>query len=74
MFLSFAEQVRTILHRQNKSIEDLAMIMNTTRQNLWNQLKRDNFKYNDMFKIAAALDCELIIELKEREPDGSRSA
>lgn len=66
MKLSFAEQIRTILHRQNKSIEDLAAALDTTRQNLWNQLNRDNFKEKDMERIAEALSCDLSIELKEK--------
>lgn len=66
MKLSFAEQIRTILHRQNKSIEDLAAALDTTRQNLWNQLNRDNFKEKDMERIAEALSCDLSIELTEK--------
>lgn len=66
MKLSFAEQIRTILHRQNKSIEDLAAALDTTRQNLWNQLNRDNFKEKDMERIAEALSCDLSIELIEK--------
>ena len=69
MILSYAEQIRVILQRQNKTIEDLARSLGTTRQNLWNQLHRDNFKYNDMQRIAAALGYDLIVELKEKEPE-----
>lgn len=66
MKLSFAEQVRTVLHRQNKTIEDLATDLNTTRQNLWNQLNRDNFKEKDAERIAEALGCDLVMELREK--------
>ena len=70
MILTFAEQVRVMLQRKNKSIEDLANDLQTTRQNLWNQLNRDNFKYKDMIRIAAALGCDLLLEIVEREDPG----
>ncbi len=70
MILTFAEQVRVMLQRKNKSIEDLANDLQTTRQNLWNQLNRDNFKYKDMKRIAAALGCDLLLEIVEREDPG----
>lgn len=70
MILTFAEQVRVMLQRKNKSIEDLANDLQTTRQNLWNQLNRDNFKYKDMKRISAALGCDLLLEIVEREDPG----
>ncbi len=65
MELSFAEQVRIILKRNNKSVEELAKILGTTRQNLNQQLKRDNFRCEDMEKICRALGCSLIIQIEE---------
>nr|DAX97519.1 MAG TPA: SOS-response transcriptional repressor [Caudoviricetes sp.] len=65
MVLSFAEQVRTILHRKNMTVDNLAGILGMSRQNLWQQLNRDNFKEGDMRKIAEALSCDLSIELRE---------
>ena len=65
MVLSFAEQVRTILHRKNITVDNLAGILGMSRQNLWQQLNRDNFKEGDMRKIAEALSCDLSIELRE---------
>ena len=69
MRLSFAEQVRTILHRKNKSIDDLAGVLGMSRQNLWQQLNRDNFKEKDMQRIAEAMECDLVIELQEKEKE-----
>ena len=67
MELTFGEKIRVILNRQNKSIDDLAGILGMSRQNLWQQLNRDNFKEKDMEKIAAALGYNLTIELTEKE-------
>ena len=67
MELSFAEQVRTILHRKGMSIDELSNILGMSRQNFWQQMNRDNFRENDMKKIADAIDCDITIELKARE-------
>ena len=69
MKLSFAEKIRIILHRENKSIEDLAASLGMSRQNLWQQLNRDNFKEKDMEKIAEVLGYNLTIELTKIETD-----
>ena len=69
MKLSFAEKIRIILHRENKSIEDLAAALGMSRQNLWQQLNRDNFKEKDMEKIAEVLGYNLTIELTKIETD-----
>lgn len=67
MDLSYSEQIKIILIRQNKSVEDLARALDTSRQNLHNQFKRDNFKYNDMVKIAAALGYDVKLELIKKD-------
>ena len=77
MDLTFGEKIRIILNRKNKSIDDLAGSLGMSRQNLWQQLNRDNFKEKDMEKIAAALGYNLTIELTEKEtpaagPEGSQ--
>lgn len=79
MDLTFGEKIRVILNRQNKSIDDLAGILGMSRQNLWQQLNRDNFKEKDMEKIAAALGYNLNIDLIEKStpaaegPEGSQN-
>lgn len=65
MELSFAEKVRIVLKRKNMSVEDLAKKLGTTRQNLNQQLKRDNFRCEDMEKICKGLGCSLVIEIRE---------
>lgn len=66
MELTFAEQVKIILKRKKMTIADLAQVLGVSRQNVNQLLLRDNFKYSDMIKIAAALGCDLSIELKEK--------
>ena len=69
MELTFGEQVKVILKRQNMTIKDLAAILETrtgkpmSRQNLTQKLNRDNFQEQDMKEIAAALGCGLVIQL-----------
>ena len=67
MVLSFAEQIRTILHRKNMSVDELSNILGISRQNFWQQMKRDNFREKDMQKIAEAIGCDVIIEVKPKE-------
>ena len=69
MELTFGEQVKVILKRQNMTIKDLAAILETrtgkpmSRQNLTKKLNRNNFQEQDMKEIAAALGCGLVIQL-----------
>ena len=44
MDLTFGEKIRIILNRKNKSIDDLDGSLGMSRQNLWQQLNRDNYK------------------------------
>ncbi len=46
--------------------EKLAAMIGRSRQTLCVSLKNDNLKENDMQKIADALNCDLIIELRPR--------
>ena len=57
MPLTFAEKVKIICNRKNITIKDLAESLGTTRQNLTNNLSRDNFTEKEMVKISKALDC-----------------
>ena len=54
-----SEKIRIILKRQNKTISDLARLLNTTQGNLSNKLRRDNLTENDLKQIAAALNCSI---------------
>ena len=73
MELNFTEQIRIILKRQGHNIEWLADKLGMSRQNLSQQMKRANFKENDMKRIAAALDCNVIVEVEEKPPEAGEN-
>lgn len=64
MELSIAEKVRIIMKRKNVSMTDLAEKLGMSRQNLSNKMSRDNFTEKDIREIAAALECEAVIEFR----------
>lgn len=47
--------------------EKLAAMIGRSRQTLSTALKNDNLKEKDMRKIADAMNCDLIIDLRPRE-------
>ena len=69
MELSFGEQIKIILKRNNMTIQDMAELYETqtgikmTRQNLSQRLRRDNFPEQDMRQLAALLGYDLSIQL-----------
>lgn len=54
--LTVSEKIKIILNRQNISMQELADALDMTRQNLYNKLKRENMKEEDIAKIAKALN------------------
>ena len=73
MELSFAEQVKILLKRRKMTIKDLADLIEAqtgrkmSRQNLTQQLGRDNFQEKDMRMIAEILGCSMKIILVSEE-------
>ena len=65
MKMTFTEQIKIILNRENKSVEELAADLGTTKQNLYQQFKRNNFKENDMKKICDVLGYEISINIEK---------
>ena len=69
MELSFAEQIKIILNRNNMTIQDLATLyeqqtgIKMTRQNLSQRLKRDNFPEQDMRELASLLGYQVSVTL-----------
>lgn len=57
MQLSFREKIKIILKRRNMSVNDLADALGTSRQNLSNKLKRDNFREQEIIEILDVLNC-----------------
>lgn len=63
MNMTFSEQIKIILNRENKTVDQLAHDLGTTKQNLYQQFKRNNFKENDMKKICDILGYEISINI-----------
>ena len=69
MELSFGEQIKIILKRQNLTIQDLANLyeantgVKMTRQNLSQRLRRDNFQEQDMHVLAGLLGYQVSVQL-----------
>ncbi len=55
--MSMSKKIRQLLIEKDTSITKLAILLGTKPQNLTNKLSRDNFTYNDLQKIAKALNC-----------------
>ena len=49
--------IKMILGYRDMNISDLADKLNTSRPNLYNKLKRDNFSEKELVEIAKVLDC-----------------
>ena len=62
--LSMGRKVKIMLKHRDMSVTDLANKLGTTRQNLTNKFKRDNFSEKEIAEIADALNCEFIGTLK----------
>jgi len=63
--LTTSEKIRLLLKRKDMSISTLAEKTGTSRQNLNNKLRRNNFSELDLKDIANALEQEIIIKFKD---------
>lgn len=61
------KKIRTIMIDKDIKLNDLADRLDKSSQNLNIQLKKDNFRESDLQAIAEALDCELVIQFKDKE-------
>ena len=57
MSISMGEKIKIVLKRRNITVTELAEKIGTSRQNLTNKFKRDNFSENEIQQIAQALNC-----------------
>lgn len=57
------------LNRKNITISELSKITGTSRQNLTNKFTRNDFRENEMLKIAKAVNLKLTISL-DNKSDG----
>ena len=58
MSLTMGEKIRILMRRKHMNLGQLAEATGQTRANLGNKLSRDNFKEQDLRKIAEALNCD----------------
>ena len=65
--LTFTEQIRIIMRRHGVTVEKLGEIIGVSKQNLNQQMKRDNFREQDMKRIAQALNCAVKIEVIQND-------
>lgn len=69
MELTFGEQIKILLNRENRTIKEFAELVEArtgihcSRQNLTQKLKRDNFQEQDMRALAAILGYKVQISL-----------
>lgn len=68
--LSFIEQIKILLDRNNMTMSDLASKLNTSRQNLHNKFARNKLSESEMEQIAKAMGYKLIINLEPINPKG----
>lgn len=66
MKLTTSEKIKLLAKRKMHNPSNLADKMKVSRQNLSQKLIRGNFRESELREIAEALDCELIIEFKEK--------
>lgn len=64
--LSFVEQYKILLERENKTVADVAALIGTTRQNLNQKLNRNNLSEKDMEQLAAAIGYDLQILMNKQ--------
>jgi len=61
------KKIRHILTDKEIGISTFAEMLNVTQPNLSQQLKRDNFRENDIKNMADLLDCEVDIVFRDRK-------
>ena len=60
----FKEKIEHVLLKRKMNKVELAQSLGVSTQNLYNKLKKDDFKESDMQKIADVLGCKLNVTLE----------
>lgn len=66
----FSRLVKIKLAEKGMTAKELAKAIGKTPQTLSDAMVRDDFKVSYMEKIADALDCELVLYLKDKNKEG----
>lgn len=61
------KKIRQILIDKEIGISTFAEMLNIKQSNLSQQLRRDNFRENDIRNMADLLDCDVQITLRDRK-------
>ena len=66
MKLTFTEQLKIVLKRENITAAQLADMLGISSQNLFQQMKRDNFREKDIKKICDLIGYDVILEIVKK--------
>lgn len=58
MGYTMGDKMKVVMKRRSMTVTELAAHLGTSRQNLTNKFKRDNFSVKEIEDISAALNCE----------------
>ncbi len=65
--MGMSEKIRILLVKKKLSAVQLAEMLGTSHQNIYNKLKRDNFSEKELNEIANLLNCEFIGNFKIKD-------
>lgn len=65
--MNVSKIIKIICIKRNTTIAELSVKMGFSKQNLFNKLYRNDMKVSDLEKVLAALDCELKIDVLDKE-------
>jgi len=65
--MNVSEIIKIICIKRNTTIAELSVKMGFSKQNLFNKLYRNDMKVSDLEKVLAALDCELKIDVLDKD-------
>lgn len=64
---STTEIIKLMMARKKISTTDLAALLNTSRQNLNQKFRKNNFNEQDLYNISSALGYEVMINFIEKD-------
>ena len=59
--MSTSKKIKQLMIERDKSVKDIAAVLGIAPQSLSNKLYRDSFTYDDVVKIADALNADVCI-------------
>lgn len=65
--MNVSEIIKIVCVKRNITVAELSVKMGFSKQNLFNKLYRNDMKVSDLERILDALDCELKIDVLDKE-------